>query len=72
MHLVQVLRDKMDLVYPVIENLAFFLKAASILRSKKPKDKMCRRGRGAQAIGHDTSLSFQLRVPYNSKLELLE
>lgn len=72
MHYVQVLRDKMDLVYPVIENLAFLLKAASIPRSKKPKGKMCQRERGTQAITYDISLSFWLRVPYSSRLELLE
>lgn len=68
MHRVQELRDKMDLVYPVMENLAFFLKVAGVPRSKKPKDKMCRRGRGEQAIRDAISLFFELRVPYSSKL----
>ena len=62
----------MDFVYPVMGNLAFFLKVACVPRSKKPKDKMCQRGRGEQAIRNAISLSFELRVPYSSKLELLE
>lgn len=60
----------MDLVYPVMENLVFFLKVAHVPRSKKAKDKTCRRGRREKALRKTISLFFELRVPYSSKLEL--
>lgn len=41
-------------------------------RSKEPKEKTCRRGGGEQAVRNAISLSFELSIPYSSKLELLE